>query len=182
MGRSSSITTLPPETRADLDKRLAEGRFTLDSLVDFLADQGHAISRSALGRYSKKFDDVAAKLRESREVASAFAQELGAVPNDEMGQMLVEMVHTLVFKASLGQSDKKDADVKAMDVMLLAKALKDLAGSKQISVKLALEIRAEEKKRLEAEMKAKLSNAQHGGGLSKEAALEARRILGFGDD
>lgn len=182
MARKSSITGLPPEVRAELDQRLAEGRFTLNSLIDFLEEQGHVISRSALGRYSQKFDQVASKLRESREVAAAFAKELGAVPNDEMGQMLIEMVHTLAFKASLGQSDKSDKDVKAMDVMLLAKAVKDLAGSKQISTKMALEIRAAEKKRLEEEMKTKLATAQKGGGLSQEAAREARRILGFGDE
>lgn len=182
MTRPSTITTLPPEVRADLDKRLAEGRFTLDTLVDFLADQGHAISRSALGRYSRQFNDVAQKLRESREIAAAFAKELGAVPNDEMGQMLVEMVHTLAFKASLARTKEENDDISTKDVSLLARALKDLAGSKQISAKLALEIRAAEKKRLEDEMKNKLTNAQQGGGLSREAALEARRILGFSDD
>lgn len=180
MARLSSIKTLPEEIRADLDKRLAEGRFTLDSLVEFLEESGHTISRSALGRYSKQFDQVASKLRESREVAAAFARELGTVPNDEMGQMLTELVHTLTFKVSLAKTE--DEDIEALDVMRLARALKDLSSSKQISTKLALEIRAEEKKRLEAELKDKLATAQNSGGLSKEAALEARRILGFSDE
>lgn len=182
MARQSTITTLPPEIRAELDKRLAEGRFTLDTLVDYLDEQGHAISRSALGRYSKQFDQVAVKLRESREVAAAFARELGAVPNDEMGQMLTELVHTLAFKVSLSRTESEGGDLDPKDVMHLARALKDLSSSKQISTRLALEIRAEEKKRVEGEMKARLAEAQSTGGLAAEAAREARRIMGFTDD
>lgn len=180
MGRLSSINTLPPEIKAELDRHLALGHMTLDGLVDYLEIKGHNVSRSALGRYRKDFDKVAEKLRESREVAAAFARELGTVPNDEMGQMLVEMVRTLAFKAALNRTD--DTDLETKEVMQLARALKDLAGSEQIATKLAMEIRAEERKRLMDEQKAKLETAQKEGGLSLEAAKEARRILGFDND
>lgn len=180
MARLSSIDTLPGEVRLDLDRRLAGGGMTLDTLVEYLEEQGHAISRSALGRYSKQFDQVAGKLRESREVAAAFARELGAVPNDEMGQMLTELVHTLTFKVSLAKSEDDEIDVR--DVMHLARTLKDLSQSKQVSARLAMEIRTEERKRLKAEQEARLEEAGRAGGLSAEAAREARRILGFGDE
>jgi len=174
MSRPSTIELLPPEEKAELDKLLASGRMTLDSLLDHLTVQGLSVSRSALGRYRKSFDEVAVKLRESREVAAAFAKELGAVPDDDMGQLLTELVHTLTFKVA-----SADAKFKPMDVMLLAKALKDLSSSKQTSTKLAMQIRAEEKKRLKEEVIDKLKNAEGQGGLSKETAAEARRILGF---
>ncbi|UQZ88310.1 hypothetical protein C4J81_15420 [Deltaproteobacteria bacterium Smac51] len=182
MARLSSIETLPPEVRADLDKRLAEGRFTLDTLIDYLEEQGHNISRSALGRYRQKFEEVAAKMRESREVAAAFARELGSVPGDDMGQMLIELVHTLVFKTSMNMANGDDEKLEAKEVMQLARSLKDLSSSKQMDARRIMEIRAEEKKRVEAEMKDKLTAAAREGGMSAEAAREARRALGFGDE
>jgi len=177
MSRLSTIKSLPPEARAALDSALAEGNLTLDELVSFLEEQGFTISRSSLGRYRKDFEEVAKKLRESREVAAAFARELGAVPGDEMGQLLLEMVHTLTFKAC-----NADEEMAPKDVMFLAQTIKNLTESRRLSARTAIEIRAAEKKRLEDEMKAKLAEAQGQGVLAGEAAREARRILGFGDD
>jgi hypothetical protein len=178
MSRLSSIKTLPPEVRSALDSCLAEGNLTLDALVSFLEQHGYTISRSALGRYRKDFEEVAVKLRESREIAAAFARELGAVPGDEMGQLLLEMVHTLTFRVCNSESD----GLEPKDVMFLAKTIKDLTESRRISARTALEIRAEEKKRLEEEMKTKLAEASAQGSLAGDAAREARRILGFTDE
>jgi len=177
MGRQSSIKSLPPDVKTALDSCLAEGNVTLDDLVKFLEEHGYTISRSSLGRYRQNFEEVAQKLRESREVAAAFARELGAVPGDEMGQLLLEMVHTLVFKVC-----NTDNALEPKDVMFLASTIKNLSESRRISARTALEIRAAEKKRLEEEMKNKLAAAQGQGGLAEDAAREARRILGFSDD
>ena len=175
--RVSTVKLLPPEVKAALDACLAEGNLTLDALVKFLEEHGYTISRSSLGRYRQNFEEVAQKLRESREVAAAFARELGAVPGDEMGQLLLEMVHTLTFKVC-----NADGDLEPKDVMFLASTIKNLSESRRISARTALEIRAAEKKRVEEEMKTKLAEAQGQGGLAEDAAREARRILGFGEE
>jgi len=186
MTRTSTVKSLPTEIKASLDKLLAggapQGRLTLDALVEFLESKGWTISRSALGRYRQEFDQVAAKLRESREIAAAFARELGAIPGDEMGQMLLELVHTLTFRVLNTEGE----GIGPKEVMFLAKTIKDLQESRRVAARTAIEIRAEEKKRIEAEIKAKLAEAEGAasgqGSLTAEAAREARRILGFSDD
>jgi hypothetical protein len=179
VSRISTIELLPAEVKSDLDKKLASGQMTLDQLLDYLDEQGVMVSRSALGRYRKTFEDTAAKLRESREVATAFAKELGSVPNDEMGQLLIELVHTLTFKML---SSPQAESFKSSDLMKLAITLKSLSSAKVDSTKLALEIREKERKRLAAEMDKKISEAKDLGEITAEAAREARRILGFGDE
>ena len=74
MSRHSSIELLPDEDKRELDRQLSEGKLTLDQLVAALESRGVTVSRSALGRYRKGFEETAAKLRESRDVASAFAK------------------------------------------------------------------------------------------------------------
>jgi hypothetical protein len=179
MSRISTIELLPSEIRSELDKKLAAGQLTLDQLLDNLDTAGVSVSRSALGRYRKTFEETAAKLRESREVAMAFAQELGTVPNDEMGQMLIELVHTLAFKMLSSPDAEK---FKTSDLMKLAISLKSLSSAKVDTTKLAMEIREKERKRISQEMDQKLVKAQDIGKISEEAAQEARRILGFSDD
>jgi hypothetical protein len=179
MGRHSTIELLDPEVRKDLDKQLAGGKLTLDQLIDFLETQEVTVSRSALGRYRKNFEETASKLRESRETAKAFAQELGTVPNDEMGQMLVELVNTMAFRLLSGpQADK----FKSGDIMKLAVALKSLSSAKVDTTKLAMEIKEKERKRLAEEMNKKISDASKIGDITADAAREARRILGFSEE
>ena len=138
MGRHSSIELLPPGAKAELDRRLSEGKLTLDGLLAELEESGVTVSRSALGRYRKGFEETAAKLRESRDVASAFAKELGTVPNDEMGQLLIELVHTLSFRLL---SSSRAESFKASDLMRMAMAIKSLSSAKSDSAKLAIQIR-----------------------------------------
>jgi hypothetical protein len=179
VSRHSSIELLPIEVKNELDKKLAAGQLTLDRLLDDLEDQGVTISRSALGRYRKTFEDTAIKLRESREVATAFAKELGTVPNDEMGQLLIELVHTMAFKMMSGPEADK---YKPSDIMKLAITLKSLSSARVDATKLAIDIREKERKKLNEEIDHKLTEAKSLGDITAEAAKEARRILGFTDD
>lgn len=142
MGRKSSIAALPPEVKAAIDKVIASGRYTIDELVVKLQELGAEVSRSAVGRYTKDFEDVARQMREAREVASAFAQELGQIPDNDMGRALVEMLHHMIFKMMLSASSE-GSTVAPEDLMRLAKALKDAAATNKASVDLELKIRAE---------------------------------------
>jgi hypothetical protein len=178
VSRHSSIELLPADVRGELDRKLAAGQLTLDQLLDDLQDQGVSISRSALGRYRKTFEDTAAKLRESREVAQAFAKELGTVPNDEMGQMLIELVHTMAFRM---MSQPEAEKFKTSDLMKLAITLKSLSAAQVDSTKLAMKIRETERQKLNDEINKKLTEAKDLGDITAEAAMEAKRILGFGE-
>ena len=177
--RKSTIKALPKEIRTELDKRLAEGKLTLDTLTAFIRGHGHEVSRSAVGRYANEFEAVASKMREAREVSAAFAKELGAIPNDDFGRVLAEMLHTLTFRVMLGRTKDDTADVDPKELMFLSSALKNAATTTKMSAELEMKIRTEEKKRLEEEMKKKIATAEKSGGLDTEAAQEALRILGF---
>jgi DNA-binding transcriptional ArsR family regulator len=150
MGRRSSIKTLPAEIKREVDRLLAEGRFTLDQIVSHLRNLGVTVSRSATGRYAREFGEISSQMREAREVATSFAQELGAIPDNDMGRTLVEMLHHLIFKQILAQSRSEDPDVSTKDLMQLAKALKDAAGTNKLSVDLELKIRDEVEKQTKA--------------------------------
>jgi len=77
-GRVSSVKRLPAETKAWLDQELVRRQFTgyLD-LAALLEEQGYEISKSALGRYGKKFKEQQTSLKQSIEMAKAFAEVVG---------------------------------------------------------------------------------------------------------
>jgi len=77
-GQVSTIDLLPPEAKAWLDQELVSRNFTgYVQLADLLAQQGYVISKSAIGRYGKKFKDEQINLRQSIEMAKAFAEVVG---------------------------------------------------------------------------------------------------------
>ena len=140
MPPKSKIKALPPQIRKELDRLLAGGAHTLDQVVAHLRQLGAPVSRSAVGRYSQEFEEVAAHIRESREIAGAFARELGEVPEGDMGRVLIEIVHRLVFKASVAKLRDGDA-IDAVDAARLAKAIKDLAAGSKIGLDTEIKIR-----------------------------------------
>ena len=77
-GRVSSVTRLPTEVKAWLDQELVRLQFSgYVDLADRLKTQGYEISKSALGRYGKKFKDEQKELKQSIEMAKAFAEVIG---------------------------------------------------------------------------------------------------------
>ena len=78
MGRKSSVDRLPTEVKAHLNRRLREGRLTLDELIADLraAFPQHAgadvlPSRSALHRHSQSVRQIVAHEREMQVAAEA---------------------------------------------------------------------------------------------------------------
>ncbi len=83
--RKSSIKGLPPDLCKKIDKLPADGRHTIDQIVAHERFLGADVSRSSVGHHSKQYDAVAAKMRESREIAALSARELDKVPEDGIG-------------------------------------------------------------------------------------------------
>jgi len=179
MARKSTVKTLPTQIRAEVDRLLADGRYTLDDVVAHLRKLGADVSRSALGRYSKEFEAVAAKMREAREVTTAFAKELGELPDNDMGRMLAELLHTVVFKVLTNQTGA-DGAADAQDVMFLARSLKDLATANRMSAELEMKIRDRVATETAKKAAAAAEDAAREQGLSAETveAIKAR-ILGI---
>lgn len=133
----SSVDRLPPEVRERVEAMLKDGRYTLDEMIDALRREfptAQAPSRSALGRYSQRFDDIGARLRESREVAKIWVDKLGSEPQGDIGKLVMELLRTAAFDATLELQDARDEegklvlDPKAISTLALAVQRLEAAG------------------------------------------------------
>lgn len=139
MPRKSSVKRLSVEIQTAIQKLLETGH-TLDEILAHLGELGADVSRSALGRYAQEYQHVAAKLREAREITTAFAAQLDDMPND-MGRVTTQLLHTIVFKVLMRQAEGEEPDASAGDLMFLAKAIKDMASANKTSADLEIKIR-----------------------------------------
>lgn len=143
MPRKSVVDMLPPKKRAAIDRLIQAPELTLDDLVELVEqDLGVKISRSALYRRQRNFAEASAKIRETREVAQAFAQDLGASLADETGRHLVEILNTLIFRVAMNKAGDDDDD-NVKDLMQLSKALKDLQSAQNLSIRREADLRKE---------------------------------------
>ena len=132
MPRKSTITKLDPRIRAAVDELIQGGRYTTDSLVEAITALGGQASRSAVGRYAQRAEQQMAAYREAQEVSKIWVGKLSADPNGDVGRLLTEMLRTLAFD-QIGKRAESDK-TNPMDVMLLAKALKDIAGTEKLTL------------------------------------------------
>ncbi len=109
-GRVSSVKKLPSDTKAWLDQELVRRNFTgYVQLAALLAEQGYEISKSALGRYGKRFQAEQARLKESIEMAKAFAEVVGddgAAMNQTLTALAQQELMTVI------RAGKYDDDIK----------------------------------------------------------------------
>jgi len=77
-GRVSSVSVLPIEVKAWLDQELVTRNFSnYRDIARMLAKRGYQISKSAINRYGAKFKKEQQELRQSIEMAKAFAEVVG---------------------------------------------------------------------------------------------------------
>lgn len=173
----SKVKQLPAEIREAIHK-LLDGGQTLDAIVEHLNSLGAQVSRSALGRYSQEYQEVAAKLREAREITSTFAAQLQDMPND-MGRVTTELLQTLVFKVLMKQAKGEDPDVSAGELMFLAKAIKDMASASKTSADMEMKIRDRAREEALRDAAKAVDTAAKEKGLSAETVQTIKaKILG----
>lgn len=182
MGRKSTVEKLP-KALVDACNELIRNGKTIDDILTALKDLGADVSRSAVGRYVKSARESMSKYREAQEVAKVWLDKLESEPNGDVGRLLPEMLRVLAFQSltSMGESDKP---AKAMDVMLLAKAIKDLAGTSKTHIDVELQLRKlREQVQAKADAAAKeVENMTRQAGMSDELVTAIRqRILGVGE-
>lgn len=190
MPRKSTVTALlPPAELRDLNEMIGSGRYTLDGLVEWLAERGYTLSRSALHRHGVDVRKVAEKLQQSREVTQALVAELGdAAAQGKQGRLLVEMARSIVFDLLMKlQTAEGDAPaLTPMDVAMLGKGLAELGRALRFDQDFETKIREQVEKETRAEAAKKLDGAIKEAavagekGLSAERAAQLRRdILGM---
>jgi hypothetical protein len=141
MGRRSSVEQLPKEL-ADLCHRLIREGRTIHEITDALNDLDAEVSKSAVGRYVKSAREQMAHYREAQAVAGQWVSQLAENPGGDVSALLAEMLKTVAFRtlADIGSENGpkgKDGRPKApnpMDIMLLAKAIRDMEASTKASI------------------------------------------------
>jgi len=186
MAQKHTIAYLPADVRERVDRFLSKQQRTVDEFHTFLTeDLGLDLSRSSSHRYMQGFEQAAAKLRQSRQVASAFAEQLGEDSlQSRQGRVLVEMFQTLVQDLMLQRLQDGEAapafDTK--DFMQLGRAIKDAMSASKIDVDREAKIREEERKKVEKETAERVEAAAARQGLTAETkAAFMAEVFGDGE-
>lgn len=167
MGRQSAIRRLPRSVRESVDRAIREERLTIDEIVNLINRSGAEASRSSVGRYVQAARNQLQRFREAQEIAKVWAGKLSEDPESDVGRLVSEILRTIVFQ-QLGELGE-DPDKRAMETMLLAKALDHVASAEKKALDTELRVRREMAKRAE-----KMARAQ---GLSAEQAAALRKDL-----
>ncbi len=106
----SSVLALPPEVKEWLDKCLVEGNFSgYEALSEALKEKGYSISKSAIHRYGKDFEESLAAVKIATEQAKAIVE---GSPDSEghMNEALIRLVQQKSFEVlmKLESCDTKD--------------------------------------------------------------------------
>lgn len=128
MGQPSSIERLPEPIRDEVNAAIGRGA-TIDEIVWMLKGLGQDISRSAVGRYSKQYSDLAARQRDIASAAKAFAGEFGQ-GDDLQGRLMVQLLTTIITRAAMPKAagdPEQLPDFK--EIHFLARAVKDAASA-----------------------------------------------------
>lgn len=156
MPRPSNIEKLPEDILDKLRQLLADPRITqmeaTERINAILAESGEEdrISKSALNRYAQRMEEVGRKLKEKHEVSKMWIGKFGRLPQGQLGQLIIQMVHGLAFDASVKLSEQ---DLEAEDMPAMVKMLKDLSTAMERAER-ATSINADREKSIRKEIAA----------------------------
>ncbi len=172
MPARSKIALLPPEIKAEFDKRLISGGFSnYTEVAEWLCGQGIEISRSSAHRYGKKLENTIASVKAATDMAVALTDQVG----DDAGKMsdaVIRMYQEKLFNVLL---DMNELDPDKIDFNKLGRVIADITRSSVSQKKWAAEMRKKT-----AETAEDVVRTAKTGGLSEETAEQIRRkILGI---
>lgn len=132
MPRPSKIDQLPEDAIKALNGWLSQRGMTrteaherLVAYLDGIEFEDEPPSRHAVNRYAMRMDEVGAKLKEAHQVADMWIDRFGAMPDGQLGQLVVQMVRTLSFEIGMKLNSQEDLD--ADDLPGILKMLRDLS-------------------------------------------------------
>lgn len=135
MAARSSIAKLPRELSDLCHRLIREGR-TIHEITDALNTLDADVSKSAVGRYVKSAREQMEHYRDAQAVAGQWVSQLNENPSGDVGALLAEMLKTVAFQtmASMGDVESTAKPTKPMDIMLLAKAIRDLEATSKANI------------------------------------------------
>lgn len=175
----STIDSLPDHVRAAIHAAIERGR-TIDEIVALIDDMGAEASRSAVGRYTKGFRELAREQRDMRAVAEAFGREFGTA-DDHQGRMMIQLMTSITTRMLMPHmTGEAEGELSALELTRLARAVKDATGAAKIDIEREARIRDEEAKRAKAAAAEDAVVAGRAAGASEETLRRIRAgILGL---
>lgn len=181
----STISRLPKEIRAEIG-RLREGGKTLDEILSHLREMhGVEVSRSALGRHTKKQQVVREAITRSHIMADALSRSFGDGKASKVLQASIELLHSMLMKHMViiegDTADSSENTLKPADFMLMATTLEKLSKANKTDFEQRLKEAVELARREEKTKAADLAvTAAKKSGLSKKTIEDIKaQILGI---
>jgi hypothetical protein len=151
----TKIDRLDPRVREVVDELIRKRRATIEEITARLRDmlgEDEAPSQATVGRYVKRGREQMASYREAQDVAKVWIGKLDQVPEGDVGRLLSEMLRTVAFETLGELGGRGDGEVESREVMLLARAIRDLASADKLSTDRELKIRQELVRELDAKV------------------------------
>ena len=184
MGQRSSIDRLAPDVRVRVDQAIRDGA-TIDEIVGLLLDLeqkgqlAEAPSRSAVGRYSQQYRDLAARQRDMSSIAKAFGSEFGEA-DDLQGRLMIQLLTSLITRVALKEAEGEEVGLDVKELHFLARAVKDAASASKTDVDREAKIREEAAKRAKREAADAAATSAKAAGASEDTIRKVRAaILGI---
>lgn len=170
-----SVAALPEDTRKALETRLIKGGFSgYTELAEWLQAEGYEISRSALHRFGKDFQNRIDAIRQSTDMARVLREQCGD-DDGALNDASLRMAQRLLFDVL----QKIDAeDVESIEIPKLVRALADLSRASVSQKKWQTEYEEKLSARAAEAADAVESQAKSSGVSSEGIAFMRRKILG----
>ncbi len=184
-GRPSKVDLLPAEIKRQLNAMLRDKRYTqteirqaINELIDdYGLDDEAKLSRTGLNRYASRMERMGAKIRASREVAEVWTKELGEMPNNDVGKLLLEFVKTMAFETSM-QMDESGEPIPPKVLGQLALVAQRVEQAEMLSFKREQEIR---KLVIEEAAKAVEEAGKQSGAKMQDVEKMVKAVYGIGE-
>ena len=175
----STIDELPDGIRSAVHAAIERGQ-TIDGIVDLIRGLGGEASRSAVGRYTKGFAELAKQQRDMRSVAEAFGREFGSA-DDHQGRMMIQLMTSITTRMLMPHmTGEAEEELSTLELSRLAKAVKDATGAAKIDIEREAKIRDEEARRTREQAAANAETAARAAGASEDTLRAVRMgILGL---
>lgn len=185
VSKRSSINRLPDEVKRHIEHRIAEGKLTLDELIQdlqstFPEHKAELPSRSAVHRYGQKLESRLAAIRASTEAAKIIREHAGD-REDARSEALTAMIQSELFESILNLQEATDEEMPPEKrVGLLANAAKNIATLTRSSVTLKKyqeEAAAAARAELLAEQEVRLEELRGQDGMSEQLEDRIKKVL-----
>lgn len=157
----SSVNKLDPRIREAVEAAIRDGRASTDELVALIRSCGAEVSRSAVGRYAKSYEESLVGYREAQEAAERWIKQFRENEDSDLSRLLTEMIKVAAFRSlgKRGEAEGEEAD--PLELSRMARMVRDLASVDRI--------KAEAEKRARQDIQAKAAPAL------EQAEAEARQ-------